>query len=58
MKFDACLYVWYAHEADFSQEVFKDMADEEMVYTWEFLMLLYHLAPDKEEFEEVEEKIE
>jgi rubrerythrin len=50
MVFDACLYAWHAHEADFSQEVFKNMADEERVHAGEFLMLLYHLAPDEEEF--------
>ena len=50
-------------ENKLAQEVLKDIADEERVHAGEFLRLLYHLAPDEEEFykegfEEVEEEIE
>ena len=59
------LYMQLAESTDnkLAQEVLKDIADEERVHAGEFLRLLYHLAPDEEEFykegfEEVEEEIE
>jgi len=57
------LYMQLAESTDneLAQEVLKDIADEERVHAGEFLRLLYHLAPDEEEFykegfEEVEEE--
>jgi rubrerythrin len=59
------LYMQLAESTDnkLAQEVLKDIADEERVHAGEFLRLLYHLAPDEEEFykegfKEVEEEIE
>ncbi len=59
------LYMQLAESTEnkLAQEVLKDIADEERVHAGEFLRLLYHLAPDEEEFykegfEEVEEEIE
>jgi len=59
------LYMQLAESTDdkLSQEVLKDIADEERVHAGEFLRLLKHLAPDEERFygegaEEVEEEIE
>lgn len=59
------LYMQLAESTDnkLAQEVLKDIANEERVHAGEFLRLLYHLAPDEEEFykegfEEVEEEIE
>jgi len=57
------LYMQLAESTDneLAQEVLKDITDEERVHAGEFLRLLYHLAPDEEEFykegfEEVEEE--
>ena len=46
------LYMQLAESTDnkLAQEVLKDIADEERVHAGEFLKLLYHLAPDEEEF--------
>jgi len=59
------LYMQLAESTEnkLAQEVLKDIADEERVHAGEFLRLLYHLAPDEEEFykegfKEVEEEIE
>ena len=59
------LYMQLAESTEnkLAQEVLKDIADEERVHAGEFLRLLYHLAPDEDEFykegfEEVEEEIE
>ena len=59
------LYMQLAESVDdkLSQEVLKDIADEERVHAGEFLRLLKYLAPDEEKFydegaKEVEEEIE
>jgi len=59
------LYMQLAESIDdkVSQEVLRDIADEERVHAGEFLKLLKHLAPDEENFykegeEEVQEIIE
>ena len=59
------LYMQLAESTDnkLAQEVLKDIANEERVHAGEFLRLLYHLAPNEEEFykegfKEVEEEIE
>ncbi|MBN2230675.1 MAG: rubrerythrin [Candidatus Thorarchaeota archaeon] len=59
------LYMQLAESTDnkLAKEVLIDIADEERVHAGEFLKLLYHLAPDEEEFyregmEEVEEIME
>ncbi|AEG60953.1 ferritin family protein [Desulforamulus ruminis] len=58
------LYMQLAESTDhtLTQEVLKDIADEERVHAGEFLRLLKELAPDEEKFyqegaEEVEEMI-
>jgi rubrerythrin len=59
------LYMQLAESTDdeLSQEVLKDIADEERVHAGEFLRLLKHLAPDEEKFydegaEEVKQMME
>ncbi|HOJ40661.1 MAG TPA: ferritin family protein [bacterium] len=58
------LYLQLAESTDdkLTQEVLKDIADEERVHAGEFLRLLRELAPDEEKFyargaREVEEEI-
>ncbi len=58
------LYMQLAESTDhkLSQEVLRDIADEEKVHAGEFLRLLKELAPDEQKFydegaEEVEEEI-
>ena len=48
------LYIQLANSIDnrFAQAVLKDIADEERVHAGEFLKLLFHLAPDEENFTE------
>jgi rubrerythrin len=59
------LYMQTAESTDdkLTKEVLIDIADEERVHAGEFLKLLYHLAPDEEEFyqdgmDEVKEMME
>jgi len=59
------LYMQLAESTDdkLSQEVLKDIADEERVHAGEFLQLLKRLAPDEEKFydegaQEVQELID
>jgi rubrerythrin len=59
------LYMQLSESTDnkLSQDVLKDIADEERVHVGEFLRLLRELAPDEEKFyregeKEVEEEIE